>query len=126
MSQYTDAVKRMADAAPQDGSRLPCHLCGEPTLHATLTQYGARCYPCYERWCAEPQTGPNVGDRRATGPLAWAHALKTREEAGERLTLSQKVMWREALGRPITGAIPTWEQTDEEYRNGSPALRAHV
>ena len=31
-------------------------------------------------------------------PKAWAHALKAREAAGERLTVFQKSCWREALG----------------------------
>lgn len=30
-------------------------------------------------------------------PKAWAHALKAREEAGDRLTKAQRDMWREAL-----------------------------
>ena len=28
---------------------------------------------------------------------AWAHALKAREERGDRLSIAQKVMWRDAL-----------------------------
>lgn len=51
---------------------------------------------------------------------AWAHALKAREQAGERLTLGQKTMWRQALGLPITGAIASWEQTPEDFANGHP------
>jgi len=33
-------------------------------------------------------------------PKAWAHALQAREERGEKLTLAQRDMWREALGVP--------------------------
>lgn len=32
------------------------------------------------------------------GPRGWAHALRAREDAGERLTLFQRAAWREALG----------------------------
>lgn len=40
-------------------------------------------------------------------PKAWAHALQAREERGEKLTLAQRDMWREALGVP---AVATEEQ----------------
>ena len=33
-------------------------------------------------------------------PRAWAHALKAREDAGERLTETQRAAWRQALKAP--------------------------
>lgn len=38
-------------------------------------------------------------------PKAWAYALRDREQAGERLTLSQRSMWRDALGVEPAPAI---------------------
>jgi hypothetical protein len=105
------------------GALLPCLWCKTPTQRATLAHYGARCWRCYEAYCGEVQPRPDfMGDRRVDGPLAWARALKAREEAGERLSLVQQTMWRDALGLPITGAISTWEQTPEEYAGGHPNL----
>lgn len=99
---------------------LPCHRCAEQTHVATLTQYGAMCFGCYEAYCREPQPNPEfMGDKR-NGPHDWAEALRKREESGEHLTLFQKTCWREALGLPITGAISGWEQTPEEYVAGHP------
>lgn len=103
--------------------RMPCNRCGTPTLRSTLNHYGARCFECYRSWCNEPQTRPYVGDKATDGPKAWAHALKAREEAGERLSLGQRTMWRDALHLPITGAIASWEQTPEDFANGAPILR---
>lgn len=109
-----------APAAIDPFGPLPCRLCGMLTQRAMLAQYGARCLNCYELWRGESQPSPYVGDKRVDGPKAWAHALKAREQAGERLSIAQRTMWREALGLPITGAIATWEQTPEEYANGHP------
>lgn len=35
---------------------------------------------------------------KSTDPKFWAHELKRREEAGERLSAAQRVLWRQALG----------------------------
>jgi len=105
-------------------NRMPCRRCGTQTLVGTLNHYGARCFRCYGEYCTEPQQRPMFeADKRVGGPKAWAHALRAREEAGERLSLAQRTMWREAIGLPITGAIPSWEQTQEEFDNGLPSRR---
>lgn len=77
---------------------LPCSNpnCGTATPRATLAQYGARCFPCYEAYRREPQPRIYVGDKRED-PKSWAYALKAREEAGERLSPPQRDMWRQAL-----------------------------
>src|SRR5512146_2386823 len=79
-----------------DSGRLECKWCGTPTLWGTLAQYGARCLDCYERYVRESHPWPAVGDKNI-GPKAWAHALKEREQSGERLTGAQRDAWRGAL-----------------------------
>ena len=81
---------------PAFETRLPCRFCGSPTLREVLAHYGARCLECYEAYVREPQPAPRVGDK-TIGPRAWASALKARDEAGERLTPSQREMYRDAL-----------------------------
>lgn len=81
---------------PPLADRMPCSWCRAPTLVATLNQYGARCFECYEAYCQAPQPSPNVGDKRTGDPRAWAHALRAREERGDRLTLAQRDMRRAA------------------------------
>lgn len=79
-------------------ARSPCRWCGGDTLLATLAQYGARCFRCYEASCREAQPKPRIApDKQRYGAKAWAWALKAREEAGERLTLAQQSAWRDAL-----------------------------
>lgn len=87
-------------AKDAEARRLPCAWCKEPTLVATLTQYGARCFRCYEASCRTQQPSPAIGDKRKGGPKAWAHSLKAREQAGERLTPAQQAAWRDALRQP--------------------------
>lgn len=111
--------------APMTGneSYLPCHRCKEQTLVATLSHYGQMCFGCFEAYSRERQPTPAfMGDKRIDGPRAWAEALRKREQSGERLTLMQKMSWREALGLPVTGVIPSWEQTPDEYAAGRPSL----
>lgn len=104
---------------------MPCRWCQTLTQRATLAQYGGRCYRCHDGYCQEPQPSPAFMGDKKVGDKDWANALKAREEAGEALTLAQKIMWREALGRPITGAIPSWEQTDDEIAYPLLATTAH-
>jgi len=42
---------------------------------------------------------------RNTGNKDWAHALKAREESGERLTLEQREMWRGALSEDQPASV---------------------
>lgn len=34
-------------------THLPCAWCRKPTIKETLANYGARCFQCYEAYCAE-------------------------------------------------------------------------
>lgn len=94
--------------------RLPCRWCHTPTLRTMLAQYGARCLQCYEAYCREPQRSPNVGNKRDHGPKAWAHALRAREAAGERLSVAQRDMWCAAL----QGELQRQQIADEEAAAG--------
>lgn len=83
-----------------DRNRLACSWCSKSTLRSVLSQYGARCFECFEGYCRRPQDHAQVGDKEV-GPKGWAYALKRREVAGERLTGAQKAMWRTAIGESV-------------------------
>lgn len=93
-----------------------CRYCGETAAWETLSAYGARCGHCYAAYCRgehEPRH-LSVADKkcvaeglraaahqlitRGDNPKAWAHRLREREQAGERLSPPQRAMWRSALG----------------------------
>ena len=59
MSEFSKVVKLLTGDKPID--RLPCRWCGAPTLISMLTQYGARCLPCFEAYCAEGMAGMTKG-----------------------------------------------------------------
>lgn len=52
---YAGAKKRYEENQPDTGDRLPCMWCKEPTARATLSQYGARCFSCFEAYCQGPK-----------------------------------------------------------------------
>ena len=66
-------------AAPQ-----PCMWCGKVTLHATLVNYGARCFACFEAYCARGVRGggPGFASGKPDTPqqAAMRRALKARQE----------------------------------------------
>ncbi len=119
MSSYRNSRRDEAVADDYLANHAPCRWCGNSTPRDDLSRYGARCEPCYQAWCAEanPSWWPNrplqpherealmrhakkaVAKLRAKkpDPRAWAHALKAREEAGERLSPVQRDAWRIAL-----------------------------
>ncbi len=53
MSAYTDARRRTAEKMGNrpDGA---CMVCGNAASNATLSDFGARCFPCYQAYCREP------------------------------------------------------------------------
>lgn len=79
------------------GEPMPCLSCGAVTPHDTLRMLGARCHRCYLLYCSELPRAPDSGDKTAD-PKSWAHQLRRRELAGERLTKPQRDMWRSAIG----------------------------
>jgi hypothetical protein len=103
MSTYRKRVNEDA-LLPPHGSpplaeydRLPCRLCNAATQRETLTDYGARCFRCFEAWQNERHEVPDIGDRTGRGLRDWAHALKRRHDAGERLTPAQVAAYKAAL-----------------------------
>jgi len=94
------SYKPSQDEQQQDGPvrYLPCRYCGKQTLVETLSQYGARCFSCFEAYCAEAGRKHYSVNRDATirigqggdgGPRAWAYKLRERHQNGERLTRAQ-------------------------------------
>jgi hypothetical protein len=98
---FNNARERQ-ESAPESGPvrYLPCKYCGKQTLVETLSQYGARCLPCFDAYCAQDGTGrksrgidraaiERIGKGGEGGPRAWADRLRERHQAGERLTRTQ-------------------------------------
>ena len=54
-----DIHRKTAEKMGYDpGNRLPCTPCGEATLIATLSNFGARCFACYQAYCRAPRETP--------------------------------------------------------------------
>lgn len=96
----TDIRNRTAEkmAAPEI---LQCSFCGKPTQRETLSQYGARCFSCYEDYCRRSMPPPRDVGVKDKDPKSWAWALKARHESGERLTKAQIDAYMAALQRGI-------------------------
>lgn len=94
-STYREVRKKLQEDAGEVGG-LKCRRCKCITTSDTLSSYGGLCGPCYGVYCRE-QTAGIKGTAPEGAQHAWAHRLKSREEAGERLTLVQRDMWRDAL-----------------------------
>jgi hypothetical protein len=96
------------------GELSPCSYCRKATQHATLAQYGARCFDCWEAFklqampeqpkllmthaekIAALQKLRTVANSQAS--RQWAHVLAHDEAHGRPLTLAQRQMWRRGLG----------------------------
>lgn len=61
-SKYRD---RTGEVVTQDGKEpippQPCTFCGRSTPHATLANYGARCFACFEAYCEKGLKGATHG-----------------------------------------------------------------
>jgi hypothetical protein len=99
-----DALLPPHGYAPVTQDSLPCRWCNAPTLRETLTAYGARCFRCFEAWQNERREAPDIGDKTERGARDWAHALKRRHEAGDRLTKAQVDAYKAALRTFDVGA----------------------
>lgn len=105
---------RAGKAEAQDGpiteNRRPCMVCSKSTLTKTLSNYGGRCFGCFESYCQAAPAAPSGSARIPHNPLggamdrSWARRLQMREQLGEPLSKLQKTMWREALKRELQGA----------------------
>lgn len=70
-------------------------LCrGAPSTTKALPAPAVKADPVMAAKVAEAVNRDGVAN-----PKEWAEALRRREVAGERLTVTQRAMWREALGR---------------------------
>ena len=93
MKSYREVREELSQQTGVDTS-MPCTLCSRPTKRETLNAYGARCFRCYELYCAERTPSPDVGDKRTGDPRSWAYALLHRQQNGERLSAVQQKMMR--------------------------------
>lgn len=57
------------------------------------------------------------------GPLDWAHALKAREESGDRLTQAQRSMWHEAFSQTHITQLSAGDFTAIENHTLPPAMQ---
>lgn len=103
MSSYRKAVEKLNQSGSvvvlNEPPPQPCMCCRAMTPWKVLAHLGARCTPCFTAYCnAQPDVMARDMPNRNDSPKAWAYALKRREASGERLTQSQKDMWRSAMG----------------------------
>ena len=95
---------------PED-ELMQCRWCGGMAKRIDLSMGGARCVPCYRDYLDQGvrhHGALSPDEKRAvlrklgligkSAPREWAHLLKAREEAGEKLSSIQRRFWREALG----------------------------
>lgn len=99
------SLVRLRDAAVSSGGDehgpIPCARCGRPTARATLVQYGARCFSCYEDYIKERLPEARIPKERS--PLGWAHHLKALRFQGDSMTKAQIDMYQSVLERRMTG-----------------------
>lgn len=88
------------ELAKQTDGEYRCRVCNDTAAFETLSSYGGRCGRCYADYCrvAMPPR-VDVGDKRKS-LLDWAHALKRRHAAGDRLTPAQIAAYTAALKLP--------------------------
>ena len=98
MRQNFDENRNVHEYQTQPKQGL-CTFCGRLTLQETLIEFGARCGPCYDAYRRDVKPAPYAPKAIPGDPHAWAKKLRYREEAGERLTTTQKEAWRKVLLR---------------------------
>jgi hypothetical protein len=74
-----------------------CRFCGSPAPFETLVMFGARCSRCYGNYVHESIRAPKVPLDAKAHSKAWAHNLKARLDAGERLSSVQRQMMADVL-----------------------------
>jgi hypothetical protein len=60
-----DVKRKIAEKLGEE-DRLPCLVCKVPTKFETLSNYGARCWRCYEDYCLK---APRVSGPQARNNL---------------------------------------------------------
>lgn len=58
-----DPTSDESEIGDADRNRLPCRWCNKATLRSVLSQYGARCFECYEAFCKAARTAPAASQR---------------------------------------------------------------
>lgn len=92
MSQYAETRQRLHEAVAE----FRCHRCAGTAAQSTLIAFGGHCGPCYAAYCREARSWPDVGNKEKN-PMGWAHKLRQRHEAGEKLTQAQIAAYRHTL-----------------------------
>ncbi len=112
--------------APEANGPLPCSKCRRPTQRATLANYGAQCFACYEAYCQEAQPHVDVGDKRLD-PLGWAKALQRRHAMPNHgLTPPQIAMYKAALKRRTAEDGPVVSEDSRKLDQAKKAAAARV
>lgn len=110
-------ARTLAESSSETIDVLPCAKCGRQTQHATLANYGARCFQCYEDYLKATPDEVQLADK-SQDPKGWAKLLRKRELMGERIGQVRRSMWRSVLGD--SSNEPTQDQTrsreDEQAR----------
>ena len=114
MSTYKNSRRDTAIADEYLSGHFPCSHCGQMAPREDLSNFGARCYGCFQSYCAEKNADVgctrtlqdkleilealrSIAKASAQGSKDWAKRLQAREEAGEELSVVQRRSWREAL-----------------------------
>ncbi len=112
--------------SPDAPKFLPCRKCAKSTPWATLANYGAQCFACYEAYCQEEQSHVDVGDKRID-PLGWAKALQRRHALPNHgLTPPQITMYKAALQRRTVEDGPVTSEDSRKLDQAKNAAAARV
>jgi hypothetical protein len=75
-----------------------CRFCNSPASAEALSALGARCSRCFEVYCKDVWPAMKFPDGLIPqNHLAWAHRLKHRHDAGEKLSGIQVEKYKIAL-----------------------------
>jgi hypothetical protein len=106
-SSFRKTVEKLNESSDVTAPRMPCRWCNEPTLVSALNAYGARCFRCYEEYCAKGISGMAQGfchGRQDT--LAQAEMRKRARKILDMARDGQKVQPEEIRGAlRVTGDL---------------------
>jgi hypothetical protein len=105
MKSFREVREELADKMTGSGS-LPCSVCRTLTPLATMSDHGARCFPCYQVYCREPfvkrgRSSYAEGVRAEIAAMARPNQPTQHEESqAYREQLAYSVKMFETMGRP--------------------------
>lgn len=108
-SSFRRTVEKLAEQAGE-GDRRPCNRCETPTAIATLTQYGGRCFGCFEDFCAaafapRPLAYDTVQQAEMRSRVKASSKVPLRATAGELAELSANARrLAQHLGKPLASS----------------------